>query len=685
MRWAAIPSPLLGRWRVPWYDSPMPRRRLSPTLADYVALAICPALIMTMVGSLVFFLLEVLYVGQYQTRLRWVFACFVFATVLIARISMRDDTRLRAPLYGVLLALPTFFATIYFIEYQTPLLQALAWPINIAILAIIWWSAHKLTYDCTYEDEATEASGKGLLQAAGLEPDTDSHESSATVAEPLALDEPDSDAGESQQPDGQDSQRPEGEPKKKRHTPGVWIVYFSLAALPLFGLGQLLLPAAKRGYGSGLLAVYVASGLGLLLCTSFLNLRRYLRERKVSMPSSVTAAWLVMGGVLIAALVGIGLVLPWPSPEGMAESLGLASSKDRQASRYAVLRDGAAKGQGARSRQGAADPQAKSTGNRSSDSSSDRTGQGQTTSQGQQGSENRGNSQRTANDSSRSNANSSASAKNPSSSRGEQQRPTREGNQDRNPSQQNNPNSQQNRSQERSNPGAEKKPPEGSEPEESGSSSQEDSREADMDFSQSASSPQWQFLEGPAQVLGMVLKWIALAVGVVVGLYFLVRFLANFSAYFKGLLAFLDRLFGRKPEEVPQETAAVVKEAVEERLPFAAFSNPFLTGAAERWAPAEVVRYSFEALEAWAAEHGLARRPEETPLEFAHRVGDQVRPLALSVRRLADLFVRMNYARQMPTKAALPVVREFWTVLTETPAVQVESPAPSAGPGGLVQ
>ena len=62
--------------------------RLRMTNADYVAIAVSPALVMALVGSLVFFLIEVLYVGDYTARLNYVFALFVFATVLIARIAI---------------------------------------------------------------------------------------------------------------------------------------------------------------------------------------------------------------------------------------------------------------------------------------------------------------------------------------------------------------------------------------------------------------------------------------------------------------------------------------------------------------------------------------------------------------------------------------------------------------------
>ena len=37
--------------------------------------------------------------------------------------------------------------------------------------------------------------------------------------------------------------------------------------------------------------------------------------------------------------------------------------------------------------------------------------------------------------------------------------------------------------------------------------------------------------------------------------------------------------------------------------------------------PEELVAYSFDALEVWAAERGMARLPDVTPLEFARSLG----------------------------------------------------------------
>src|SRR5262249_26241755 len=143
--------------------------RTPPTLADYVVTALSPALIMALVGSLVFFLLEVLYVGQYTSQLQWGLFFFVFAAVLIGRISIQGDTRSRAGLYTVALAIPVWLTLQFYVEYpeDSPLVQW-KWAINLALMGLTWWAAHKLTWDCTFIDEEAEDAGEGLLDAAGL-------------------------------------------------------------------------------------------------------------------------------------------------------------------------------------------------------------------------------------------------------------------------------------------------------------------------------------------------------------------------------------------------------------------------------------------------------------------------------------------------------------------------------------
>src|SRR5437764_11891916 len=90
--------------------------REPPTLADYAVTAVSPVLIMLMVGSLVFFLVEVLYAGQYSGRLLYTMFFFVFAAVLVARIAIQYDAA-RATVYGVVLAVVVFLALMSYVEY----------------------------------------------------------------------------------------------------------------------------------------------------------------------------------------------------------------------------------------------------------------------------------------------------------------------------------------------------------------------------------------------------------------------------------------------------------------------------------------------------------------------------------------------------------------------------------------
>ena len=315
-------------------ETAMRERLHQKTLGDYVTIAISPLLIMSLVGSLVFFLLEVLYAGQYSERLQWTLFWFVFAMVLIARIAIEQADG-RAGMYGLGLGAAVFVSLQMFIEYPPGApIASFRWAINLGLMALIWWCAHRLVWDCTYIDDKVDDSGAGLLDASGLQAekadagDEDSLEDTE--------DEPKSGKKAKKQPLGfsgwLDRYRLYRERRdKKPHTAGVWVVYFSLAALPLFGLGQAMIPATagdRRRYVFWLMVIYVGSGLGLLLTTSYLGLRRYLRQRKLTVPVSLTAAWLLMGSVLIATMLLIGALLPRPYGEYQLIKFAVRHRKD---------------------------------------------------------------------------------------------------------------------------------------------------------------------------------------------------------------------------------------------------------------------------------------------------------------------------------------------------------------------
>src|SRR5438552_2099033 len=116
-----------------------------PTLADYVTIVLSPALIMAMIVSLVFFLLTVLYRGDFAERLHHILFFFICGMVLVARISMETGTSARAPLYGAVLAVLAEIGMATFVTYP-PDLAAVSWLIHAGLIALVWWLAFRLTH-----------------------------------------------------------------------------------------------------------------------------------------------------------------------------------------------------------------------------------------------------------------------------------------------------------------------------------------------------------------------------------------------------------------------------------------------------------------------------------------------------------------------------------------------------------
>jgi hypothetical protein len=640
-----------------------------PTLADYVAIAMNPALIMALVGSLVFFLLEVLYVGQYEGRLQWILFFFVFAAVLIARMSMIDGVAERAGIYGLVLGILVYIALQRFVVYApgSPL-HDFNWAVNLALMAIIWWCAHRLTWDCTFIDENADSSGAGLLEIAGLEGTaaaSEAGEPDRGVAE---------DAGPAPPPESGlygwwlRYRRYRDSARRRPHAPGVWIVYFSLAALPLFGLGQSLISAdatASRRYAFWLMAIYVASGLGLLLTTSFLGLRRYLRQRHLRMPVAITATWLAMGGALIAVLLIAGAILPRPHPEYPFVNLaGLAGSGQPNASNYSMTGGRPGQGEGRPGAEGSPD------GKTGSGQGSGQAGGSQpgSTSAGQSQGDNRpGQGQ---NQSGSGQGSQSGSSQNSSGS-GTQ---SHQGNSGSSHGQNQSGNSQGQSGNNSSRDGSGQQPP--------GRPGEHASSNADANSNDSPSSDTGSSaLKSLFTSLMKILKWVVFIVLAVVVAFAVLRallkFLANFTDWAKHILAVLQGwwqgLFGWWSHSQPVADEFTEEDERTLLRPFASFHNPFADGSSNRRSPADLVRYSFEALEAWGWEHGVARSHDDTPLEFTERIAMEVPSLAADCKRLASLYERVAYARATLPESSRAHVRQFWQRLESVAGAPLSS------------
>jgi hypothetical protein len=216
--------------------------------------------------------------------------------------------------------------------------------------------------------------------------------------------------------------------------------------------------------------------------------------------------------------------------------------------------------------------------------------------------------------------------------------------------------------------------------EKKGDAKEGDKKDAQPAETQPESSPPMTQLKDALEKLGKWFKWIAFAIVALIVLFAVLRgglrYLANFTQWARDLLDWLRdfwaRLFGGAP--VQAKAAAKAAEASggveEEDRPFAWYRNPWGDGTAGQRLLRELIRYTFAALQAWAAERGVMREVGETPLEFAARVGDEAPALAEDVARFVDLYIRAEYADGKLPSASTEEVRQFWDRLeqaTEAP------------------
>ena len=163
--------------------------------------------------------------------------------------------------------------------------------------------------------------------------------------------------------------------------------------------------------------------------------------------------------------------------------------------------------------------------------------------------------------------------------------------------------------------------------------------------------------------LATILKWIVFAVLILAVVFLVLReglkFLANFTDWAKNLLNALQSLWANlfkgaaraateeNDDDEPPEVAAPVR-------PFASYVNPFLDGRGDRMPIKEVMRYTFAALQASARERNVERQPEETPLEFAQRLGEEFPALEAEINRFTNLYApRLTitvHCRAMPRR-----------------------------------
>jgi hypothetical protein len=650
----------------------MARPKLDKTLADYMAIAITPALIMLLTGSLVWFLAELGYTGGRPERIRWILFWFVIAAVLVARIAI-ENGRAYASMYLLGLAGATSL-TIFKFAGDGPV-------VPIICLGIVAWCADKLTWDCTLIDESEDASGEGLLQVAGVADEAELPGGDADPASATSSDSASADAGSAADRKGDEEKIPfwkrlfvnESERAGRPHAPGLWVVYFSLAALPLYGFGQVWIPverADSRYFAFQCLLVYVGAALGLLLMTSFLGLRRYLRQRNLEMLGAMAATWVVMGSAIAIGILVVALLLPRPQGDySLAEAIDYASEELQEASDWAFPDDDGGKGEGQQS--GPADPEAED----GSATDPEQQGQpdGDQPAQNDQQNAKDGDGGEQKGEDGKQSGGEQGEGKDgkqegdepgdgkqegdePGDGKDDKQGDDKQGDDKQGDDEQGD--DEQGDDEQLANDDAEQPPDEAGE-ENAGEEEAAEAEQAESTPPESDSS----WMDSLAENVGALFKWLIYGAVACAVLYMAYRNWPAVVSFFRNLWAELLGIFGRKPAHAVADDKAA-EEAVASARPFSAFRDPFRSGSAASSSPGELVRYTFEALQAWAFENNCGRTPDQTPMEFGQRLQSRQLKISNEAHEVSLLYAQVAYGGFRPDDSSVATLQKLWRKLT---------------------
>ena len=696
-------------------SNPERPEKLRATAFDGLAAALSPALIIGMIGSLIFFLVIAFYRGQYDIRLMFILGLFTVAIVLVARIAIESD-RARAAAFALPLAIAAMLGMARFVTISGEL-APLGWVINVGLLALAWYLADRITFDCTLLEEDRESLQGGLLQTIGASvADAAGKETNSKLNAPVGA----------RQPIGA------GPLKKAKHNPGVWVLYFALIAFPLFGVGQLVIPDERqRSIAFWCLIVYLACALSLLMTTSLLGMRRYLRQRGAAMPPEITAKWLMAGALITVAILLACLLMPLPGKQLSVAGLKieLTSPDNLTTSRFGIGRDGQpndqpdgqpgskgeqgkgeqGKGEQGKGEQGKDAAQSDASGEKGQNNQepgnqqpgkSPEQSKGQPQSQDKSGdsaSSNNSDSKPQSDSNSKGNKTSpsdqgqpskpDAAAKDRQPQRPDQQRPDQQRPDQQRPDQQR-PDQQRPDQQRPDQQRPDQQRPDQQRPDQAkppgDEAANDQQRKPDAQQPPAQPPPANQPNDAPSEPLragnslsqasrsiarsladlmsslGSLFKWLLIAVLAGIVLFYVATHFEEVRRLIVDLINFIQALMGRRgPVAAEPQVEAQPAASEPARRPFSSFANPFAKGL-KGWGSQQVVLHTFAALEAWAAQRGRVRAVDQTAEEFARGLVHHEPELDRFPLQAASMLDRVMFAGWDPKPQEIAALGELW-------------------------
>ena len=308
------------------------------TITDMLVDGLTPIMIFVMVYSVIAFLLDVRFVylslqnvdwlaGLYETTLRIVALSLVVGVVALNRLIVRDG-RDESILYIFGLVMAAGLYTLATTEQigsvannfmNRPFLATL---FNMAVVALIWWIANRLTHECCVDANPT-AGEIGILTG------TARRVHNAIAKQPLPTGTREKDEPyilrmdlEAYDPtEWKKREKPKAtagiatRPLPKRH-PGISVLYTSIPTMAIFAIGQWVLRNGDIDLAfraNVCLMAYTVSALSLLMLSSLGGLREYFRERNVRIPPGIGPFWIGLGYAMVAVVILGALKMPAPS------------------------------------------------------------------------------------------------------------------------------------------------------------------------------------------------------------------------------------------------------------------------------------------------------------------------------------------------------------------------------------
>ncbi len=651
------------------YDGAMAKYPDDRPLFSLLLQVASPALIIAMVASLIFFLIEIFYRGPHVIRLNSIMALFTIATVLISRISIEAGKE-RAAMFAAGLALATLATTSVVVEFEYQDLALLEPVVIIILIVIVMWVSNRLVWDCTLLGRTRDVSAMGLLEAIRqklsprLTPPADQTES--LKAKKFRKSESFSFFEFMLGRNG------------KNTTPGLWVFYLAIAAFPIFGVGQWFVNPNSSGFSIFFLfAVYLTSGLGLLMVTSLLGLKRYANKRGVSIPEPVAMNWLFVGTMFLIGLLLLISLLPRPDLSSRMNDYLVLLGSNEKTSELAIggdndLPEQAEEDQNAKAK---LKPQAEPNnepnneqrpsddapvadgdrGDQTDQKSSEKTdGGGGQKSDSQSGDREKGN----GNDAQTQQARQRDGDQNDKGERENREKDDPGENADENAS----ADAEKNRDDgEADKPQGEPKPNDNPDQQRNGQPNEFAKMQRPvappprLSLQPDSNSFRWIFYS----LVGLILATIAIM-------------------YHAELLRMWRQLFAVKRPRDEDETEDVSSgdRHLAPPKPFSSFTDPFVSGMARKVRPEKLMEYSINALRAWSNDHGIDVSQHSTIDDLVAAIERSLGKSQSNLRSFAVTFNQTIYGDRAPNSPELQTVSDVWRFMKKNHSAN-ESQKPS--------